>query len=329
MTEGVEDTELNSPDSSAEDKTIQDAATDTAADDDAGSSAASTEGVKDLLSVVRDAVPPRKDPASPAAGENSDQPKADASDKKGTEPDNENFSDVPFHKHPRFQQLVTERNQFREGAQQYDQVQNFLRQNGVTAEEAAEILEVRAMMKRDPAKAWEVVKPLVHQLLIDAGKILPQDLQQQVAQNQISQAAALEISRLRALAASQTKAVEQDRARAEENAKLDNQKAIYKAIGDREIELRRTDPDFESKMDDVQRELAWVHRRDGPGDTPQKALQQLNDAVEAVNKRHKAAASQQRMQQKRPITGGRVAGGNQAAAKPTSMLDVVQMGRAG
>jgi hypothetical protein len=319
----VDDTELTTATSS----TQQDAAADQVTESGAESSAAS-EGEKfDLLSVVRNAVDDKDGDAAPPAGqsENSDQPKADAAPaKEAKTPDDENFSDAPFHNHPRFKQVIAQRNHYREGAQQYEQVQQFLQDNGISAEEAAEMLTLKALMKTDPQKAWAQFKPIVQQLLVDAGEILPDDLKQRVARGEMSREAAIEYQRLRAAQTSGQKAQQAAAERTQQSQALQAQKAVTDSVAMWEQATRLRDPDFEAKTEALQKEILWLQRRDGLPKTPDAARKMVEEAYQTVSKTARPAARQQM----RPVTGGRVTTG-QSTAAPTSMLDVVRSVRSG
>lgn len=318
----VEDPELNPATSSTEPDAAADQAVETGAD-----SSAAPEGEKfDLLSVVRNAVSDKEgDAASPAGqSENSDQPKADAATaKEAKTPDDENFSDAPFHNHPRFKQVIAQRNHFREGAEQYAQVQQFLETNNLTAEEAADMLTLKALMKSDPQKAWAQMKPLVQQLLVDAGEILPDDLKQRVAKGEMTREAAIEYQRLRAAQTSGQKAQQAAAERAKQQATLQAQKAVTDSVALWEQQTRLRDPDFEAKTEALQKEILWLQKRDGLPRTPDAARKMVEDAYRAVSKTVQRPQAKQSM---RPVTGGRVASGQPTAA-PKSMLDLVRSAR--
>ena len=81
------------------------------------------------------------EPASPTGESESDEPTTgESSNSEPKEQDDENFSDVPFHKHPRFQQVIAQRNQFREGHEAYQNIQGFLQQRGLSQEEAVALI---------------------------------------------------------------------------------------------------------------------------------------------------------------------------------------------
>lgn len=307
--------------------------------DGAGSPDAQTqEPERDLLSIVRDAAPSKKpegDAASSAEGAEGAQ-----SPGKGTpkEPDNEGYSDVPFHKHPRFRQLLNERNGFKPDAEKYRQVDRFIRENGLTNDEAANLLQVGALAKTDPAKAWEMVKPWVSNLLSAAGEVLPEDLKQMVDQGQMSEAAAYEVSRSRAsVTASTTQRQFEERRRemtAQEQADADYRGAAVSWETDR----RAKDPNFDTKLEPILREIAWRKSQGDIPRTPAEVTAQLNDVYKTVNAALRPAPSAASAPARQgvaparrnitPITGGTVGGGD-PKPKPKSMLEVVQQGQGG
>lgn len=296
---------------------------DTGAD---SSPAPKDEGEKfDLLSVVRSAVADTAEGSASPAGQEEESDQQPADQPSGEQPktaDDENFSDVPFHAHPRFKQLVAQRNQYREGAEQYEKVQTFLAENGVTADEAADFLVVRALMKHNPAEAWKQLKPLVQKLLVDAGEVLPPDLRQRVQQGEMTQAAAIELSRLRAMQESGNRARSVEAEQAKQRQQAEYVRSVQQSVATWEQVTRQRDPDFDAKSEALQKEILWLQKRDGMPKTPDDARKMVEAAYAAVNKTLQRPVKQQ----VRPVTGGRVASGQPSAA-PKSMLDVVRAAR--
>lgn len=304
---------------------IQDAPVDDVADTGAESSPEpKKDGEKfDLLSVVRSAVAEKADPASPA-GQEVTQPEADTSAQKPEKAlDNEDFSDAPFHNHPRFKQLVAQRNQYREGAKQYEQIQTFLADNGLTPEEAADALVLQALMKSNPAEAWKQMKPRVQQLLADAGEILPADLKARVQRGEMSQAAAVEFNRLRAMQASGEKSRAMQAEIAQRRAEQERQASITQAVATWEQSTQLRDPDFPKLTEALHKEVLWLQKRDGMPKTAEEARKMVETAYAAVKK---TAAPRVQKPAVAPVTGGRVASGK-STGKPQSMLDIVRMNR--
>lgn len=288
--------------------------------DDAAPSPATGDKDHDLLSVVRDVVDNRQKPdpmASPAEG--AEEQAAPGGRK---ERDDENYSDVPFNKHPRFQQLLRKTKTFEVDATRYRNVQNFMDQNGLAAEEAADLLIIGGLMKTNPVEAWRRMKPAIQRLLVAAGEVLPDDLRQRVQAGNLTQDGALEVSRARAAQESMqvTRSFEEWRRQRDEQQRVGSD--VQMAAFDWEDDRRRKDPNFEAKLPSLMKEVAYLQRVEGIPGHPAGVRDQLQRAYKAVAP--VAAPAAQRVQRKpiTPIRGGEVAGG----AKPEirSTMDIVR-----
>ena len=300
-----------------------------AAPADATSSDATDEKLKDTLSVVRDVVDERATPeakgSSPAAEEDDGQETADTVSKKQDDAD---YTDVPFHKHPRFQHLLREKKAFEVDAVRYRNVETFLSNSNLEAAEAADGLEIMGLAKTDPVAAWQRIKPWVQKVLEAAGEIIPADLQQRVQDGELTREAAAEVSRARASVNSvqlQRQVQEQQATRRQQEEAAT---ALTTAAGEWEAERRRRDPSFEAKVPTLQREIAYLHATEGRPTTPDGVRDQCQRAYKAVNSSLTAAApaapQAQRRPAVRPVTGGQVVG---TAETPKTTLDIVRANR--
>lgn len=320
---------------------------------DAGSSPAtdvSKTAEPDTLSIVRDVVEKRGDGtavASSATGEETGAKPGETQPTKGED----DFSDVPFNKHPRFQEVLSELKAAKTDAVRYRNVQGFLDAEGLTGEDAANGLTLLARTRRlgldgdemadglaklalcktDPVQGFEAIRPWLQNLLVAAGAVLPGDLQQRVQAGEISPDLALEQSRIRA----QLQAQQAQQTFAQQRAAVDQQtaasRALQEAAGSWETERHRKDPNFASKLPAVVEEVRRLQSHGWMPSKPQDVTEQLNRAYSTVNGRLGAGAAnaaravaapapaQRRPLQ--PITGGQVAGN--AAATPQSTMDHV------
>lgn len=276
----------------------------------------------DPLSVVRDVVDKRKEPepvaASPAEGEEGS--KDDEGEKKQ---DDENYSDVPFHKHPRFQQLLRRTKAAEVDAVRYRNVQSYLDERGLTAEEAADGLDIMGLMKTNPAEAWKRLKPVVEKVLLAAGEILPPDLDQRVQNGEFSREAAIEVARARAQANSVTATQQFQQQREEQRRLQEFGRSLISAADEWETQRRSRDPNFAAKEESLLKELTWIQHREGKPTTPEGVRAQLDKAYAAVNAGLRPApAPQPRPVPRRPVVGGQVAGNQQPAERST--LDIIK-----
>lgn len=285
---------------------------------------------KDTPNIVRDVVDERVEKpeaaASPAEGSEAGEGADDAAPKKQ---DDENFTDVPFHKHPRFQSLLRQRNEAHGDATRYRNVQRFLDDNGLSSEEGANALTIFAQARVDPVGAWAAVKPWVQQLLIAAGEVVPDDLQSRVTAGELTREAAMEIGRERAKATSLESKQKFQTQRTERQAADDLGRSLVGTAQEWETDRRAKDPNFEAKLPLIQKEIAWLHAQEGKPNTPDGVKDQLKRAYKAVNDgfRSAAPAPAARKPAIRPVTGGQVAQ-NIRPNKPQSTLDIIRAGTA-
>lgn len=309
---------------------VNDATEDTAAPADGDGAAASSaaDEPKDMLSVVRDVVGPEEPDSS--AGEKKaedagaeDGVSGEAEDK--TEQDDTDYSDVPFNKHPRFQQLLEKAKRYETDAGRYQNIEGFLKQNHLTADEAADGLNIMALAKVDPKRALEQIKPFVQQLLIATGDVLPEDLKSRVQKGELSPNAAMEISRANAEAAHQRTLQQAADKQRETDATTQRAEALRTTAASWLQDRDQRDPAFESKYPLLEREVALMQRKEGVPGTPEGVRDQLQRAYDAVNKQVRAAAPAPRRPEVRPITGGGAPG--KTSPQPTSMLEAIRAAR--
>lgn len=276
----------------------------------------------DALSVVRDVVD-KREPAAAASSATVEVPGQTTGD-QSTQKDDENFSDVPFNKHPRFQEVLRQRNDFKVDAVRYRNVQNFIDQNGLGAEEAAELLTIGGLMKVNPIEAWKRMKPAIQKLLVAAGEVLPDDLKDRVAKGEITADAAMEVSRSRATvdATHAQRSFEQQRSDQTRSTELRN--TLMGAAAAWEADRHLRDPNFDAKLPLVQKEVVWLQSQEGKPDTPQGVQDQLRRAYEAVNAAAPTPVAPTSRQKPAitPVNGGQVTGDVRPA--PQSTLDIIK-----
>lgn len=280
----------------------------------------------DLLKVVRDVVGDQTLGAAPSA-ENATAETSAAEDAPATAEAPEDYSDVPFGKHPRFKQLLTERNAFKKDAVLYQNVESFLSNAGLASDEAANGLQVMALAKTNPAAAWQQIQPWVQSLLVAAGEVLTPDLNEMVQTGQMTLAAAQEVSRSRASVKASEYRTTFDQQRQEQRQQQDLQTSIISTVNDWEADRVAKDPNFAGKYEALQREVYFLQRQEGFPQTAQAVKAQLDKAYAAVNV---TAPMPQPVQQPRsaprpavsPVrTGGASRG---ATPAPSSTDDVVK-----
>lgn len=323
--------EIKDMDPPSSERADLDAPADTGEQAPAASSAATDAEQKDTLAVVRDVVATRPEPdatgSSPEGETKTDTPEPEP-DPEPKQPDDADYSDVPFNKHPRFQHLLRKSRAFEADAQRYRSVETFLSENGLTGGEAAEALKIRALMKVDPVAAWEALRPFAQQVATAAGAILPPEIRQRVDAGELSLAAARELSAAQAgLKATETQR-EWERQRAAERQEAERRESLTDAATSWEQERRLRDPNFAEKENALHREVAYLQATEGRPTDAAGVLDQCNRAYKAVNAALRPtpvppAHAETRKPAVRPIVGGQVTAQPQQPAA-ASTLDVIQ-----
>lgn len=208
-----------------------------------------------LLDVVKAAVEkpaeavvssdPEGDPVTPPAEEPA----------PAVEPKAEDDADLPFHNHPRWKAVIAERDQLRDPAERYGQIEGFMQEHGLSGEEVAEGYEVMALLKSgDPAKLTQAREWFSERLnALDGmlGNVLPADLQARVDEGFLDEEGAQEIAQSRATAALlASKGEAAAKATAEQTAATEVQARTQSMIGAVEAweaSAKASDPDYSKK----------------------------------------------------------------------------------
>ena len=181
-----------------------------------------------LLDVVQSALPEEEAPEETASEETetqevqAEQPEVSAEE---VEPQIEadDWSDVPFNKHPRFRKLVSEKNeqrklaeQFREDSAQYQKIVDFIGSNNLSAEDAAEGFRIMSLIKNNPGEAHEILQGHLNSVNELTGKKLPDDIQGKLDDGFLDEDAAKELSQARANLQREQQLRQQDKENAEQ-----------------------------------------------------------------------------------------------------------------
>lgn len=309
----IEDMEMESS-TIPEDVVSEEVEQSTSEAEPAESSTATDETEPDSLSVVRDVVAEREEEEEAAASSaEGEEETGEGDDDQSQEELPDDYTDVPFHQHPRFQQLVRERNDLRGPAGEYRKITDFMDANALTPEEAANGVSVMALAKMNPQEAFKQIAPWFKKVAIAAGEILSDDLAARVQKGELTREAALEIGRLTAgqQSAAARQAFEQQRGQREQQTQ--STRALTDAASEWENDRQLKDPNFAAKLPRIQRELAWLHTTGQRPTTPEGVRKQLKTVYETVNRElGQQAAAKTRQQTRRPavtpVRGGAVAG---------------------
>lgn len=307
----------------------------TGADQDANSEAQSS-GAKDateatLLDVTRKAAEQAqaKEPESSDGKREAEPEKAKTDDAEGKQAEGDKDKadeDVPFHKHPRWQEklrkereLTRERDAYKESHERYQQIEHFMSINQLEAEEVARGFEIMALIRRDPEKALEALQPYVRDLEIATGRQLPDDLRKRVDDGVTDEDTARETARLRMEAQRRTAEADAARSQAQATVQQATVQQVQGAAAAVEQELRGTDPDFARKAPFIMDRVRALIAAERP-QTPDEAAAIVRRAHSEVTEALKPMVAQRKPVT--PVTSGAAA--TSGRSQPTSLLDAVR-----
>lgn len=240
---------------------------------------------KSLLDVIRSAVNKRLADAesSPAAnGSSPDYSRSGDSDLRSGSNSDDN---VPFHNHPRWKEIMREREELKQKSKQYEEISEYMRANGLSSGELAQGFEVMALMKNDPARAKEVLNMHMQRLAQFTGEILPKDIQLKLDMGEIDEASATELAALRARSQVSQHQVQQSRTEAPNANEQVSQRAMYDAVVQWEQVVGMRDAEYKNKQAMVTDRVKAMMMESGRPTNPQQAVEYVQRAYEEVNQR--------------------------------------------
>lgn len=250
-----------------------------------------------LLDVVKAAVAkePEQEASSTPEGDPVTPP---AEEEAAAEPDAADDADLPFHNHPRWKQVIAERDSLKDPAEKYGLITGFMQEHGLSNEEVAEGYEVMALLKSgDPAKLTQARDWFASRLdVLDGmlGHSLPDDIQQKIDEGLLDEDSGLELAQARAaktlLAQQATQRTEADKAAETQRGATAITTAMVSAVEAWEARTKATDPDYLKKADLViAKSQAIVARTGTPPRTPEEATALADQALAEVNALFKSA----------------------------------------
>lgn len=201
----------------------------------------------------------------------------------------------PFHQHPRWQQLQSERNELRikvqemePAYQEFSRYRAFQEAQGVSKEQFESALQIAALINNDPQAALRELKPVMEALGQYDGGSLPPDLSEEVANGDLTEERAMEIAKLRA--DSKLSSVRQTTAAQRQQAALQQSYAQGIQAWDQSVSAK--DPDFkpkaradapDGKYEMVSYRALALFQQHRPT-SPQDAVRLLQQAYDETNK---------------------------------------------
>lgn len=321
----------SSPNAETETEVVVDANAETEASTTAESSNADETVVepKSLLDVVKSAVEAPKAAESATVEGEGVEASAEAKEKPEGETQAEADEKLPFHQHPRWKEVLAERDGFREDAGRFRQMESYMQEHGLTAEEVGQGFTVMAQLKsgksEDLAAAREYFATGLAALDAQLGNVLPDDLQERVDEGLVDVETAQELARTRAAEKLTKDRLEaRDTRDAETRAADDAQKvanAMAEAVEGWEQRIKGNDPDYAKKATLVETTCRAIVQRD-PAKTPKNAHEAVALVEEAYGQVNDILKSS--LPKPKPVALAPRGSSATAVAQPKTLRDAVQ-----
>lgn len=246
-----------------------------------------------LLDVVKAAYEKKAlpDPNSSTGG-HTDPAKGNTTDAKGslddakTQPEGTDKAaeKLPFHNHPRWKEMLTEREALKPRAEQYDKIVSFMNTNSLTPSEMADGMRVMALMKHNPTAAYDQLQTYIQKLAPFTGEELSPEMKAKVDEGFVDPDTAKELSRLKAEKEFLNQRSEELYQQQIAQNQASSQRAMYDAVVGWEAAEKARDPDWAAKYEMVQDRVRSLMATTKPA-SAEEAVQLARRALSDVNDR--------------------------------------------
>tara|TARA_Y100001951_G_C11296301_1_gene275899 strand:- start:3689 stop:4681 length:993 start_codon:yes stop_codon:yes gene_type:complete len=299
-------------------------------DDSEASSSDVAETEENLLSVVQDALPAEEEQVEETPQEETEEEVMEVESEEKTEAqaedDSEDYSNVPFNKHPRFQKLIAEKNElkelsnkYRNDSEQYKKITDFIQANNLSAKDAVEGFKIMSALRNNPEEGYKILQHHLNNVGNLTGRNLPKDIQEKVDDGFLDEDAAKELSQARAALYRERQMREQTQQRFTTASASANETQMADAVRSWGEKTLANDPDFSLKQDEFNDRISAIVAERGTPKSPDEVVKIADDAYATINERFKA-----RQPSKQPMkssTKGKL--GGVPVAEPSSMRDIV------
>lgn len=289
-------------------------------DQDVLSSSTESETEDDLLSVVQSAIDNGETAETESQSVEEETEDVQTNTPLTEESEKEVLDNVPLHLQPRFKEVIAEKNEYKRGHEQYEKIQSSLREMRLSAEETAQGLSIMGLMKSNPQAALEALQPIINNLQQVTGQIIPNDIQQKIEDGYMDEDVGKELARTRADVQIQKNANQQMLNEQEQMKTRSEINSLAQSVTNWEKNVRKTDPDFDFKQDEIDDRVSALVRERGRPNNSDDAVALAQEAYDTVNKRYRS-----RMGVKSPIrslSGGKL--GGSPIPEPKSLMEAVQ-----
>lgn len=274
-----------------------------------------------MLEAVKNAAEKPAEAESPSDSESEGDPDskepdpAEAEAEGEGEGDEEADSKLPFHKHPRWQEVKAERDRYKDGHERFQALSAYVDEAGLSSEEVNQGFAIMRMMKHEPEKALEALTPFLDNIKMFTGAKLPEDIKKQVDEGYISEDLASELASRRAREGAQADAAKTAKADADRRLAGD----VASAVSKWESDWASKDADYKRKAPRVLEKIENHALKHGLPASKEAAVKMAEDCRLAVDK--ELVAFMPRRGSVIPPAGGTA---TPSAPAPTTMLEAIK-----
>jgi len=184
---------------------------------------------------------------------------------------------------PRFKEVLNERDSYKERAESYDQIREYMTANNLLDREVAELFQAGALLKNDTMQGINVLDRYLHDLKVQVGMELPEDLQDQVDQGLVYPDTARELSQARSENELLKRQREAESVRQQQEQVAVSQQNIFGAVEEWETRTAKVDPDFARKQKLVEDKVGVFVSQRGYPQTAEQAVKWADEAYGEIN----------------------------------------------
>ncbi len=233
----------------------------------------------------KDTKPAEAPPASEAKKDTPESPDPVDDDEK---PDTGELSDddkksLSTRTQERIRNLARQVKEFKEPAERAARIDSFLQRNGMSPNDAADALDIAALLKTNPPEGLKKLRELAYQVSLSLGETLPPDVAEKVKSGVIDEATGRELAVARAKANGFQQMAE---ASAEQQA-VERQKRLQSdvtnAVNTWEAGMTTRDADFARKKPLIEREFRALLQEGHRIQSPEDSVRLMKDAYKRVS----------------------------------------------
>jgi len=233
----------------------------------------------------------------------------------------------PFHEHPRWQEMITERDSFKQSHQELMGLKSYMTEAGLSIDEVNTGFEIMKNIKENPQAALEALAPYIDQMETSTGRRLSADIQERVDEGYLDEESAREMSQLRSREQLATEASQRAAAQAQQ---IQQQQQVQQhatnvsgAVSEWETQWSSSDPDYKLKQPKVMEKIELYLLKNGAPSSREQAVQIAEECRKSVN--NELLQFRPRKGSVNPITGG---SSPKSTPEPKSLMEAMQQGLA-